>query len=335
MKRRKTVISERWTIELVRPVAHGGMGEIFEGRLRGVEGFAKKVAVKTLLKRWSNDARFMEMFVAEAKLVCDLVHENIVQIYQLGRRGAGEYYIVMEFVDGLPLRAFLDRHLQQRRHIPGPLAVHIASRIARGLAYAHAFHDRSGRRLDIVHCDVCPSNILLTTEGLAKLSDFGIAQALSMPTLGDRWLTGKIRYMAPEQAARGPVDFRADIYALGAVLFEMLAQTPVRPDGSDPAAVPFAEIPVPWERLPEGLDAGVIEALRRALDPDPARRYEDTGEFARALEYCIYKDGYGPTIQTVEAYLRRYFPDLYRMETAAPRPPAADPAAETVVEPRT
>lgn len=279
----------------------------------------------------------MAMFVAEAKLVCELVHENIVQIYQLGRR-RGEYYIVMEFVDGLPLRAFMDRHIQHRRRVPVELAVHIASRVARGLAYAHAFRDRSGRRLDIVHCDVCPLNILLTTEGLPKLSDFGFAKARSMPELGEGWLTGKIRYMAPEQAARRPVDFRADIYALGAVLFEMLAQSPVRPDGSDPAAVAFADIPVPWDRLPDVLDAGVAAARRRALDPDPARRFDDTNELARSLEYCIYKDGYGPTIQTVEAYLRRYFPDLYLHEGAASAgggaSAASDPDADTLVQPR-
>lgn len=330
MPRKQNVIEAQWRIALGRRIAHGGMGAIYEGRLEGAEGFEKRVAVKTLLERWTRDERFMELFIAEAKLVCDLVHENIVQIYQLGRRVGVGYYIVMELVEGISLRAFLDRHIQRRRRIPGPLAVHIASRVARGLAYAHGFHDRAGRRLNIVHRDVCPANILLTTEGLAKLTDFGIANALAMPKFGERWLAGKIRYMAPEQAARRPVDFRADQYALGATLFELLAQTPVRPDTSDPRREDFGAIPTPWDRLPEGTDEGVVAALRRALDPDPARRFPDTNEMARALEYCIYRDGYGPTIQTVEAYLRRYFPDLYLREKAVRASTA--PLAETIAE---
>ncbi len=309
--RDKKTISARWNIRLVRKVAHGGMGDVYEGRLEGVEGFEKKVAVKMLQDRLGCDERFMKMFIAEAKLVCDLVHENIVQIHQLGRLRSGEYYIVMEFVDGISLRAFLDRHIRWGRRIPSPLAVHMVSRIARGLAYAHEFHDRNGRRLNIVHRDVCPSNILITTEGLAKLTDFGVAKAIAMPAFGDRWLTGKIRYMAPEQAACGTVDFRADIFSLGAVLFELLAQTPIRPDDADPRKSSFADIPVPWDRLPRGTDPGVVEILHIALDPDPHRRFPTTNEMGQALEYCIYKDGYGPTIQAVESYMRQHFPDLY------------------------
>jgi len=327
-------IADRWTITLTRKVAQGGMGAIYEGRLKGAEGFEKKVAVKTLLDRWSNDARFMELFVAEAKLVCDLVHENIVQIYQLGRRAAGGYYIVMEFVDGLPLRRFLDRHIERGARIPEPLAVHIVSRIARGLAYAHTFHDRCGRCLHIVHRDVCLGNVLITTEGLAKLTDFGIAKALPMQIIGDDWLTGKIRYMSPEQAAREKVDFRSDIYSLGAVLFEMLAHETIRPHDADPRRTPFAEIPVPWPLLPKETGAEVVDLLRTALDPDPAKRFQETSEMARALEYYIYKDGYGPTIQTVEAYMRKHFPELYCFEAPAPSAESPAPAAadETAVD---
>jgi serine/threonine protein kinase len=310
-------IADRWSITLTRKVAQGGMGAIYEGRLKGAEGFEKKVAVKTLLDRWGNDARFMELFVAEAKLVSDLVHENIVQIYQLGRRAAGGFYIVMEFVDGLPLRKFLDRHIERGERIPEALAVHIASRIARGLAYAHTFHDRCGRCLHIVHRDVCLGNILVTTEGLAKLTDFGIAKALPMQIIGDDWLTGKIRYMSPEQAAREKVDFRSDIYSLGAVLFELLAQDTIRPHDAEPRRTPFAGIEAPWHLLPRETGPEVLEILHTALAPDPANRYPETSAMARALEYYIYKDGYGPTIQTVEAYMRKHFPELYCFEPPA------------------
>ena len=285
------------------------MGAMWEGGLKGGGGFERRVAVKTLRDRWSNDARFMELFVAEAKLVCDLVHENIVQIYQLGRRTSGGYYIVMEFVDGLPLRRFLDRHIEEGKRIPEPLAVHIVSRIARGLAYAHTFHDRCGRCLHIVHRDVCLGNVLITTEGLAKLTDFGIAKALPMQIIGDDWLTGKIRYMSPEQAAREKVDFRSDIYSLGAVLFEMLAHETIRPHDADPRRTPFAEIPVPWPLLPTETGAEVVDLLRTALDPDPAKRFQETSQLARAPERegrmnIVMRDGRvfrGTAVQIVKA----------------------------------
>ncbi len=307
-------IRDQLHIVLNRKVAQGGMSVVYEGHLIGPVGFQKKVAVKTLLPKWGGNDRFMELFIAEAKLVSDLVHENIVQILHLGRLAEGTYYIVMEFVDGLPLRDFMSHHVKTGRRIPVPLTIHIASRIARGLAYAHGFRDRLGRRMEIVHRDVCPNNVLITTEGLSKLTDFGVAKALSLQIIGDGWLTGKARYMAPEQAARKPVDFRADQYALGAVLFEMLAGRPVRPAEADPRVTPFDTLAVPWDLLPPDTSPEIQAILRRLLEPAPDTRWSETSDLAKALEYEIYKDGYGPTIQTVEAYLREHFPHLYRRE---------------------
>lgn len=323
-------IQERWRIDLVREVARGSMSVIYEGRLIGADGFAKTVAVKMLLEKWGADTKFMQLCAAEAKLVSDLVHENIVQILQLGRTADSDYYVVMEFVHGLPLRRLLDHHRLRRKRLPAPLAVHIASRIARGLAYAHTFQDNSGRRLDIVHRDVCPSNILITREGLAKLTDFGVAKAVSMTLLGDHILTGKVNYMAPEQADCRPVDFRADQFALGAVLFEMIAGSMLRPAVLDPRKTPFSELEIPWHCLPPDVDPALLELLQRCLSPDPAARYDKTSELATAMEWIIYRDGYGPTIQTVEAYLRQEIPALY--QPAQPPAPAASTSAETVVE---
>jgi serine/threonine protein kinase len=323
-------IQEHWRIDLVREVARGGMSVVYEGRLAGVDGFAKTVAVKMLLEKWCNNNRFMQLCAGEAKLVSDLVHENIVQILQLGCSGSGDYYVVMEFVNGLPLRRLLDHHIHRVKSLPVPLAVHIASRIARGLAYAHTFQDNSGRCLDIVHRDVCPSNILITREGLAKLTDFGIAKAASMTSLGDHILAGKVNYMAPEQADCLQVDFRADQFALGAVLFEMLAGTPLRPDELDPQDVPFAELEIPWHSLPSDVDPDLVGVLKRCLSPDPAARYDETSELATTLEWIIYRDGYGPTIQTVEAHLRQEIPALY--QNVPPSPPDVFTSAETVVD---
>ena len=305
------VITDTLRIRLIRKIARGGMSEVYEGHLIGCEGFEKIVAVKKLLPKWSGNARFMKLFIAEAKLVSGLVHENIVQTYQLGRLEDGTYYIVMEFVEGLSLRHFMAYHAANGQPPPEPLIIHIVSRIARGLAYAHSFKDREGRPLEIVHRDVCPNNVLITTEGLAKLIDFGVAKALTHKIIDDHWLTGKVPYMSPEQAARRPVDFHSDIYSLGAVLFEMLSGTTIRPAEIDPRQLSSHDMEIPWNRLPAQTDPEVITILKHALAPDPQDRFANASAFGRALEYHIYKNGYGPTIQTVEEYLRQHFPRLY------------------------
>lgn len=313
-------ILDSGVIVLTREAGRGGMSVVYEGRRLGCEGFEKRVAVKMLLSKWSENRPFLDLFLAEAKLVSDLVHENIVQIYQLGQVPGGAYYMVMEYVHGIPLSEFVAYHVQRGVQAPEPLAVHIASRIARGLAYAHAFQDRTGQPLRIVHRDVCPNNILITAEGLSKLTDFGVATAAKQTGISRNWLAGKVKYMSPEQAAVRAVDFRTDMYSLGAVLFEILSGKPIRPPDSDPAEQDFAKIPVPWDVLPARTGKDLVEILRRMLDPDPAKRFQDTGEAARALEYYIYRDGYGPTIQTVEAYLRKAFPHLYDYSLPKPAP---------------
>ena len=153
--------------EIVRTVARGGMAIVYEARQLGVEGFAKTVAIKMILEDYSNDPAFREMFVGEAKLVADLVHQNIAQIYQLGRHG-NSYFMVMEFLSGKTVAEFTARHKQLNWQVPIELGVFIISRICRGLEYAHRKRDREGRLLGIVHRDVSPKNMIITTEGAAE-----------------------------------------------------------------------------------------------------------------------------------------------------------------------
>ncbi|AKJ64862.1 Serine/threonine-protein kinase pkn6 [Kiritimatiella glycovorans] len=314
------VIVHETRIELVREIAEGAMSAVYEGFQCGGEGFRKRVAVKRLRPAHEGDERMMRLFLEEARLVCDLVHENIVQIYHFDRLDNGDYFMVMEYVHGLSLRDWMACLRTEEERIPEDLAVHTASRVARGLAYAHEFRDRRGRELDIVHRDVCPRNILVSSEGLAKLTDFGIAKASSNSVMGDNWITGKVPYMSPEQAACHPLDFRSDQYSLGAVLFEMLSGFTVRPGNMTPARDDFLRVEPPWNRLPPGTPAALESILRRLLAPDPEHRYARTADAARALEEFIYADGYGPTIQTVEAHLREQVPDLYRpVEDAPPK----------------
>lgn len=308
------IINDSTRLIITRKIAEGGMGAVYEARQIGVEGFEKTVAIKTMLDKLVHARQeYAELFIAEAKLVANLVHENIVQIYQLGRSSSG-YYIVMEYVHGLSLAQFINYHRAQKLPLAVDLAVHIISRIARGLAYAHRRQDAAGIPLEIVHRDVCPSNILITTEGLSKLADFGVAKVTKSFFLGDGSFVGKRQYMAPEQALKQHVDFRADLYSLGAVLFELLTFQPIRPAGNTLLATDVTQWvaqPIPWRCLPDDLPDDLAAILHTMLAFSPDDRYQDTDQLAHDLEYFIYKDGYGPTIQTLEAYLRQHFSSLY------------------------
>jgi serine/threonine protein kinase len=303
---------DRFSLQPKQVIARGGMGVVYEAEMLGCEGFAKRVAVKMLRKKWSTNANFVELLVAEAKLVSDLVHENIAQMYMLGETPTGRRYIVMEHVHGLSLFDILVGHWRKKTLLPQPLAIHIVSRIARGLGYAHNFRDGAGTLQHIVHRDVCPSNILVTTEGLAKLIDFGVAKARTMTIIGDDWQTGKMAYMSPEQALRKPVDFRTDIFALGAVLFEVLAGRPLRDLEDDATPADVAEMSIPWHYLDGKADEELRVILAKMMARNPAERYDDANDVAHALEEYIYRDGYGPTIQTVEVHLREEFPRIYQ-----------------------
>ena len=306
-------IIDEYKLRIVRKIADGGMGSVYEAIQDGAAGFQKTVALKTILPDLADSGTLTDFFVQEAKLVANLVHENIVQIYQLGRTLDG-YYMVMEYVNGLSLHEFMRVHKIMRMEIPLPLSVLIASRIARALHYAHTRTDPYGKPMHIVHRDVCPSNIMLTTEGLPKLTDFGIATMAGSSVANRRKaLVGKAPYMPPEQANHEPTDHRSDLYALGALFFEMLSHQKIRKADDLNKLIEMAkEGVVNWDALPRNLDTALGVILERCLADDPEERYAETAELARDLEYFIYKDGYGPTTVTVERYLREKFDYLYK-----------------------
>jgi eukaryotic-like serine/threonine-protein kinase len=303
-------LSSNTIYRIVNKIAEGGMGAVYKAQKIGAEGFEKTVAIKTLLECYSKDRKFIDKFVSEAKLVANLVHENIVQIYQLDRH-KGEYFFVLEFVNGISLYSFMDFLVKAKIQLPEKLAVFIASRIARGLAYAHSRCDANGEPLSIVHCDVCPHNIMITTEGLPKLTDFGIAKAKTMSN--DDSVAGKLPFMSPEQAKGRDLDFRSDIYSLGTVLFFMLAgRNSRRTDIGVKEILKEAQAnTIHWELMPDSIDEELLEIIANMLATKPDDRYQDTSELARSLEYHIYKDGYGPTIVTLSEYMREQMPVLF------------------------
>ncbi len=306
------VIHDRGTYHLVRKLAQGGMGTVYEARQSGTEGFAKTMAVKTILPHYTSNREFVDMFIGEAKLVANLVQENIVQIYQLGKDPHHGYYIAMEYVDGINLEQFFQRHIELGRDVPMELAAFIASRICRGLEYAHSKTDENNVPLGIVHRDVSPKNILISTEGTVRLTDFGVAKAAHfMQQKEGEVLMGKVEFMSPEQANYEVTDARSDLFSLGTVLYELLTGVnPFEVDDVYETLERVKSLPVPdprehREEIPEDLAAIVLKALERDLD----KRYQQAGQMGYDLEYHMYHGGYGPTVQALARYLAELYPD--------------------------
>jgi serine/threonine-protein kinase len=302
-------IDESRRYKLVHKLAEGGMGAVFDAIQYGVEGFDKRVAIKTIKEEFTTNFEFVRMFIGEAKLVADLVHENIVQVYQLGRSGRN-FYIAMEYVEGVNLEHYIDRHYELAKDPPVELGAFIVSRICRGLEHAHNKLGRDGHPLGIVHRDVSPKNVMLNYEGVVKLTDFGIAKARQlMQQQEGEVLMGKAEYMSPEQANFGETDKRSDTFSLGIVLYEVLTGTQlfaVEDIYETLENVKFKEVPDPRAvrpDIPEDLARITMKSLQREL-PD---RYQTAGEMGYDLEYYMYHDRFGPTNVALSKYLRDFF----------------------------
>lgn len=299
---------------LKRKIAGGGMGSIYEAQQVGVEGFVKTVAIKILRPELSENKEFVSMLIGEADLVARLVHQNIVQIHQLGKH-ADEYFIVMEHIDGVDLEEFMDRHKELEREVRVELAAYIASRICRGLEYAHSKKDERGQPLDIVHRDVSPRNIMITSEGEVKLTDFGVAKARRYVSgeLKDNVMVGKVPYMSPEQATYASTDVRSDVFSAGVVLYELLTGVRIHERDEEEDAIKVitkGKTPDPGT-FRDNLPPDLVTIVSRCLERNPAERYQTAGEVGYALEYYMYSKGYGPTIVTLAQYMAELYPEKH------------------------
>jgi serine/threonine-protein kinase len=292
--------------KIVRTIAEGGMGVVYEAAQHGAGQFSKTVAVKLIREEYSTIPEFQNNFIGEARLVADLIHTNIVQTYHLGMIG-GQYFMVMEYVNGVNLEQMIERHAALNRVIPVDLAAFIVSRIARGLAYAHAKHDREGRLLGIVHRDIGPKNIMIAYEGDVKLTDFGIAKALDlMYNEEGQVIAGKDEYLSPEQASYAVTDARADLFPLGIVLAELLLGRNIfRSQDRLESRQNILSLPIPkFATLRPEIDPKLEAIIQKALQRDRNDRYQSANEMLTALEVYLYSDGYGPTNEKLGAYLR-------------------------------
>ncbi|MCC6235344.1 MAG: serine/threonine protein kinase [Verrucomicrobiales bacterium] len=285
------------------------MGVVYEAEQLGVHGFRKRVALKVIRAQFASQRPFVENFIGEAKLVADLIHTNIVQTYHLGET-KGDVFIAMELINGVNLDALLEQHTQKATRLPHDLAVFIVSRVARGLAYAHAKRDAGGRFLGIVHRDVSFKNVMVAFEGDVKLTDFGIAKARGFLKHEEgEIVVGKADCMSPEQADFQVTDRRSDLFAAGVVLAHLLlGENIFRGETPEESRDRILTLPIPdFTTLDARIDARLNGILRRALERDPARRYQSADELLDELERYLYEPGFGPTNEKLGQHVRELF----------------------------
>ena len=275
---------------VVESLAAGGMAEVFVGEATSVQGFKKRVAIKRVLPHLASNENFIGMFLDEARLGARMNHANIVSVFDIGAAD-NTYFIVMEYVDGANLKTIMDVVQKQGRRVAMKEAIYIAMEACRGLSYAHELVDDDGNELDIVHRDISPPNIIISKRGEVKVTDFGLAKASTQLEKTDPGVVkGKFSYLAPEAALGDTVDERADLFAVGIVLWEMISGQRLFLGDSDYATVKLvqqAKVPSLSAIVPE-VDAEFEKVLAKALARNPAERYQSAREMGDALAGYLF-----------------------------------------------
>ncbi len=313
-------IQNEFRYDIVRKIFEGGMGMVYEAEQHGARQFVKRIAIKVIRQNYADQKQFIENFIGEAKLVADLIHTNIVQTYHLGETN-GICFIAMELIRGVNLEQFDQQLKDKRRQLSRELAIFIVSRVARGLAYAHAKTDKDGKPLGIVHRDVSFKNIMIGFEGDVKLTDFGIAKARGFLTDQEgEVVAGKADYMSPEQANFQITDMRSDLFSAGVVLSHLLLGKNIfKGSSTEESRQLVMNMPLPdFRALDPRIDERLNEILHRALSRDLKLRYAAADELLYDLEHYIYHTGYGPTNETLGKYMRELF------DQSAPVPDAPE-----------
>jgi serine/threonine protein kinase len=264
----------------------GGMAEVYVAEAESMAGFKKKVAIKRILPSLLKDDRFVRMFLDEARLSLHLSHANIVTVFDIGK-SSSTYFIVMEYVEGVNLKAILQEFSRRRITFPVQIAGWVINEVLKGLDYAHRLRDpETGRMLGIVHRDISPPNILCSWNGEVKLTDFGLAKASTQLESTDPGVVkGKFSYLSPEAASGLEVDARADIFAVGILAYEMLTGRRLFLGETDYQTVQMvraAEVPSIAAQNPE-VTPELERIVRRALARDVDQRYQSASDMADEL----------------------------------------------------
>jgi eukaryotic-like serine/threonine-protein kinase len=282
-------MGDRYTI--AERLDAGGMAEVFRGVAESIQGFKKNVAIKRILPSLTKNPKFVSMFLDEAKLSLFLQHANIVQVFDIGHAD-NTYFLVMEYVHGCNLKALLERMKQKGKRMELAHTIYIATEACKALQYAHHCENpENNESLNIVHRDISPPNILLSKNGEVKLVDFGLAKANSQIESTDPGVVkGKFSYLSPEAASGIEVDKRADIFAVGILLWEMFTGRRLFYGDTDYQTVEL----VRQARVPsiaahnQEVEPELEAIVRRALERSPSNRYQEAGDLGDALTQYLF-----------------------------------------------
>ena len=301
-------IDEFGPYELYERLGLGGMASVHRAKKKGIEGFERIVALKRMLAHLAEDNSFVESFIREAKVASLLQHPNIAQIYDFGRI-SGVYYIAMELVSGFDVRKLLRYASKTNESIPLPVVISILGELCDALEYAHGFVDEEGQRLEIVHRDISPSNLIVAHTGHLKVIDFGIAKASSRQLHTESGLVkGKLGYMSPEAALGMQLTPVADIFSVGVVAWELVTASPLfssRTDFETMRRIREADIVPPSRQnasCPPELDRVILNALER----DPNRRLPSAAAFRTALDNLAARAGLQASARSVAEWMSQF-----------------------------
>lgn len=299
--------------EVLGRIAVGGMAEIYLGRDSVEGGGLRQLAIKVLRRQTGaqDEAYFEELFLREGRTAAQLVHPNICHIYSFGK-WRGHLYIAMEWIDGVSLGQVLRSLLDQGRTLDPLIAASIAAQVAGALDYAHHVRDARRRALAIVHRDVNPQNIMIRHDGMVKLLDFGVAQVADIETDSRTdTVKGKFAYMAPEQAQRKAIDGRADVFALGVCLYEMLTGKRLYKRGSlrETIEALMSEPPPSLRVSAPALPAELDEIVRLALAKDPNDRFASAADMQAALETFLARSGEVVSARRISSMMDTIYPE--------------------------
>jgi len=304
----------------------GGQAEVFRGIAESMEGFKRVVAIKRVLPHLTTNPRFTAMFLDEARLALFLQHANVVSMFDIAKAADGTYFLAMEYVDGCDLKALIDHEIQNDRSANLSLVLYIVIECCKGLHYAHCVENpETHQPLGIVHRDVSPPNVMLSKNGEVKVVDFGLAKANSQIEITDEGVVkGKFSYLAPETAHGHPIDARADVFALGIMLWEMLTERRLFLGDTPHETVELirrARIPSIIAINPS-VDTELEGIVRTALARDRAARYETAADLGEALTTYLFSHGLKATARDVALAVREV--QAVRARRTSPRAALAD-----------
>ncbi|MDX2015648.1 MAG: serine/threonine-protein kinase [Myxococcaceae bacterium] len=301
--------------EIQHRLAIGGMGEVFYALQKGVPGFERPVILKSLLPELAQQDGFIDQFLDEARVAATLNHPNVVSIFEVGQWN-GTYYLAMEYIRGRNLAQLMRKAVEQQHALPPAVVARIIRDAALGLDHAHRATDAAGQPLHVVHRDISPQNIMVREDGLTKVVDFGIARATNRTSRTDTGvLKGKLSYMAPEQILAAGVGPAVDQFALGVVLWELLAQRRLfKADRDIDVMTKVLEEPIPPPSSVTPVPAALEAVTLRMLERDPAQRFPSCADVAAALDAAM--GALGP-VESPADFMRRLGTDDLVVRTKA------------------